>query len=304
MAIPDDFLGAVIRSATPIGLAALGELVVERSGVINIGIEGGISVGAVVATMVALAAGPVAGFAAGGAAGVAIALLFGFFVTRLRAQQIIAGTAISMLGLGVSATLHRAFLGGEVLGTRVITLPAIPIPGLANLPLFGGAFNQPLPTYVLYACVPVVGLLLYRTVAGLVLRATGENPESIGGGRRSPARVQYAAIAMGGVFTGLSGATLVLAQAGVFTDGISAGRGFIAIAVVALGGWSLRGVVGGSLLFGAVSALQYLWQSSGATLAYNLILAAPYVVTLIALAAFRGARSAPASLGRALKGPR
>lgn len=301
MPVSDDLLGAVVRSATPIGLAALGEFIVERSGVINIGIEGSVSVGAVVATIVAYSAGPVAGLVAGGMAGMAVSALFGVVVTHFRAQQIIAGTAISMLGLGVSATLNRALLQGFT--SHIATLPALPIPGLARLPFVGNAlFNQPLPTYVLYVCTPIVALILYRTIAGVVLRAVGENPQSAAGAGRNPARVQLVAIAVGGVFAGLSGATLVLAQAGVFTDGISAGRGFIAIAVVALGGWTVLGVVGGSLLFGAVSALQYLWQSYDSALPYNAILAAPYIATLGALALFRTSRAAPASLGHVLDG--
>lgn len=305
MAIPDDFLAAIIRGATPIALAALGELIVERSGVINIGIEGAVSVGAVVATLVAYAAGPTAGLLAGTAAGGALAALFGIFVTRVRTEQIITGTAISMLGLGISATLHRALLASDLSRTHVSTLPAIAIPGLSELPLIGGAlFTQPLPTYLLYVCLVVAAVVLHRTVAGLVLRATGEDPHATEGVGRNPASVQLVAIVTGGALAGLSGATLVVAQAGVFSDGISAGRGFIAIAVVALGGWSLLGVVGGSVLFGAVSAMQFIWQAYGSPIPYNLILAAPYVATLAALAMFGRARAAPAALGRALSDSR
>lgn len=303
MPVPDDLLGAVVRGATPIGLAAIGELVVERSGVINIGLEGAISVGAVVATVAAAAAGPAAGLLAGAGAGLALSLVFGLFVTRLRAQQVIAGTAISMLGLGIAATMHRSLLAGTD-DVHVPTLPSFPVPGFDRLPLIGSAFfDQPVPTYVLYLIVPLVAGMLYRTVAGVALRAVGESPLAARGAGRDPQRIQIAAITFGGMLAGLAGATLVVAQAGVFADGISAGRGFIAIAVVTLGGWTVRGVVAGSLLFGAVSATQYLVQSYGSGVPYNLLLAMPYVVTLVALAALRGAQAAPAALGRAIEGP-
>lgn len=304
MAIPDGFLDAAVRSATPIGLAALGELVVERSGVINIGLEGAISMGAVAATLAAVSANSSAGLLAGSIAGTAVAMVFGAFVTRLRTQQVITGTAVSILGVGLSATLHRTLLESEATSVHVDTLSAVPIPGLSRLPFIGSAvFNQSVPTYLLYALVPIVAFVLYRTVAGVVLRATGENSQAALSAGRSPVRIQFVAIAFGGCLAGLSGATLVLAQTGVFTDGISAGRGFIAVAVVALGGWTILGVVGGSLLFGAVGAVQYLAQSYGSGLPYNAILAAPYLATLVALALFRGVRPAPASLGRALDAP-
>lgn len=302
MPVPEDFLAAVVRSATPIALAALGELVVERSGVINIGLEGAISVGAVAAAIAAGSVSPELALLIGAGAGMLVSIVFGVCVTRLAAQQVIAGAAISMLGLGVSATLHRSVLANAG-ATHIPTLSPLPIPLLARLPVVGDAlFNQPAPTYALYILVPAVGLFLYRTVAGIVLRAAGEDASATADAGRNPLSARFGAITFGGLLAGLAGATLVIAQTGVFADGISAGRGFIAIAVVALGGWTVRGVVAGAVLFGTVDAVQYLVQSYGYAVPYNLLLALPYGITLLGLAAWGGVKTAPAALGRALDG--
>jgi simple sugar transport system permease protein len=142
--------------------------------------------------------------------------------------------------------------------------------------------------------------MLHRTTLGLAIRGTGEAPAAVVAAGRSPASLQMWAVVASGLLAGAGGATLVVAQAGTFTDNMSAGRGFIAIAVVALGRWTPLGVAGGALLFGAASSAQYLAQAYGAPIPYNLSLAAPYAITLVALAFLRGSRSAPAALGRPL----
>lgn len=293
------FLEASVRTATPLAFAALGELVVERSGVINIGLEGVIVAGAFGSLVFAGAGGVASGFAGAVAAGVAVAAIFALFVVTLRADQIVTGTAISMLGLGLTGTLYSAMYGSAGAALRTPTIVPWPVPGLGAMPVVGSAlFNQPIATYALYGIVPALAWWLYRSPAGLALRAVGENPEAAMGAGISPARVRWWAILFGGAMGGVSGGTLVLAQVGTFTEGMSSGRGFIAIAVVVLGRWTPLGVAGAALLFGAASALQYLSQTMGWHLPYQVSLAFPYVLTLVALAGVRGRAAAPAALGQ------
>lgn len=303
----DVFLEGAVRTATPLALAALGEMVAERSGVINIGLEGAIVAGAFGALVGATAgAHPMLfGWGAAAAAGAATALVFALFAVALRADQIIAGTATTLLALGTTGLLYRVHFGDAGAALGIATAPPLAVPGLSRIPLIGPAlFAQPAPTYLAYALVPLLGWWIHRTHAGLALRAAGENPEAAAAAGISVRRVRMLAVAFGGVLGGLAGGTLVLAQVGTFAEGMSAGRGFIAIAVVALGRWRPWGVALAALLFGAASALQYLFQATGWRVPYQVFLALPYVLTLAALAT-AGARRraaggvAPAALGRA-----
>jgi general nucleoside transport system permease protein len=293
------FLEGVVRTATPLALAALGETVTERSGVINIGLEGSIIAGALGSVIGATHGGVWAGFAFGALCGCAVAAIFALFAVTLRADQIISGTAVTLLALGGTGTLYRILYGsvGAALNTPTLNPTAVPL--LSDIPLVGRAlFVQPSITYVLYALIPAVAWWMYRTHAGLGLRAIGENPAAAIAASIHAKRVQFMAVLFGGLFGGISGATLVLAQAGTFVEGMSAGRGFIAIAIVVLGRWNPLGAALAALVFGAASALQFYFQATGSALPYQLFLAFPYVLTLIALAATRGRTNAPAALGR------
>lgn len=291
-------LESTVRTATPLAFAALGELVTERAGVINLGLEGAIIAGCLGALLASGAGGPLAGFAGGALAGMAVAALFALFVVTLRTDQIIAGTALTLVGLGATGTAFRAFSSAGSLPTAA-TVGAVPIPGLSALPVVGPVlFDQPLPTYALYLIVPALAWWLARTHAGLALRATGERVEAARAAGIRTARVRWLAILFGGAMAGLSGATLVLAQVGSFNEGMSAGRGFIAVAIVVLGRWSASGTAAGAVVFGAAFALQFAAQSRGWTLPYQVFLALPYVLTLLLLATLRGRAAAPAGLGR------
>lgn len=293
------FLEAAVRVATPLLLAAIGELVVQRAGVINLGLEGSITAGAL-ASLVAIETGLVAsGFAAGAAAGGVVALVVALFVVRLHANQIITGTAATLLALGASGTLYRGMLGAEGAALSVPTSGPVAIPLLSKLPVVGAAlFQQPLITYALYAMVPALWWWLYRTHGGLALRAIGESPVAATTAGVQVGRMRTLALLFGGALGGLAGATLVLAQAGTFAEGLSAGRGFIAIAIVVLGRWHPYGVALAALLFGAASALQYLFQAMGWPVPYHLFLALPYLLTLAALGGVAGRVRAPAALAR------
>ncbi len=292
------FLEAMVRTATPLAFAALGELVAERAGVINLGLEGAIIAGCLGALVGASAGGPAAGFAGGMLAGIAVTAVFAAFVVGLRTDQIITGTAVTMLGLGLTGTLYRALFGVAGAGLAASTLAPVPLPGLSAIPVLGPVlFRQPLPTYLLYALVPALAWWMRHTHAGLALRATGEAPEAAAAAGIAPRRVRLAALVFAGAMGGLCGATLVLAQVGTFSEGMSAGRGFIAIAIVVLGRWSVLGTALGALTFGAAFGLQYLFQALGWALPYQLFVALPYLLTLALLAALRGRSVAPAALG-------
>jgi len=292
------FLQAAVRTATPLALAALGETIVERAGIINIGLEGTILAGA----FGGLVGASESGVGAGYAMAVAVALVFGavsgWFVIRLRADQIICGTAMNLLALGVTGTLYRDLYGAAGAALRIPTSAPIAVPLLSRIPVLGPAFfEQPPVTYLWYALTPVLWWWLARTHGGLALRAVGERPRSAVVAGIAPSRVRWRALLFGSALGGIAGGTLVLAQAGTFAEGMSAGRGFIAIAIVVLGRWDPRGAALGALFFGAVSAMQFALQSLGLDLPYQLFLALPYLVTLIALARTGGRLSAPAALG-------
>ena len=293
------FLEAAVRTATPLALAALGEVLVERSGVINIGLEGAIIAGAFGALVGAGTGSVSLGLAASIAAGASIGAAAGGFIAWLRADQIVTGTAFSLLGLGVTGTLYRTMYGATGAGLSIPTIGTSPIPLLSAIPVIGPAFfAQPLTTYLVYLLCPVLWWLLFRTHAGLAIRACGENPAAAIAAGVGVRRLQFASLVAGGACGGLAGGTLVLAQSGTFIEGMSAGRGFIAIAIVVLGRWHPIGALLAALLFGAAMALQYLLQAMGWTIPYQLVLATPYVLTLLALAGFAGRAAAPAALGR------
>ena len=294
------FLEATVRTATPLALAALGEVVVERSGMLNVGLEGVVLAGAFGALVGATHGGVAGGFAMSIACGVAVVLIFAVFTVALRADQIITGTAVTLLSIGLTGTLYRALYGSAGAALTIPTSHPTSIPLLSQLPVIGsGLFNQPIVTYVVYLSVPLVWWWMYRTHAGLALRAMGEAPMAARAAGVRIAQMRVGALVFGGITGGAAGGTLVLAQAGTFAEGMSAGRGFIAIAIVVLGRWNPIGVALAALAFGIASALQFLLQAVGLALPYQLFLALPYLVTLAALAGVAGKVRAPAWLARA-----
>ena len=295
------FLAATIRTATPLALAALGELVVERAGLINIGLEGAILAGAFGALAGGAAGHAWAGYLGAAAAGAAIAALFALFVVRWRTDQIITGTALTLLSVGATGTLYRALFGAAGVALTLPTSAPVRVPLLASIPVVGEAlFAQPPLTYVAYLLAPALAWWLARTHAGLALRAIGERPEAALTAGIRVDRYRTLAVLFGGALGGLAGGMLVLAQAGTFAEGMSSGRGFIAIAIVVLGRWRPLGVALGALLFGAASALQFAFQAMGWRAPYQLFLVLPYLLTLAVLAGAVGRARAPAALGRPL----
>ena len=293
------FLAASVRVATPLLLAATGETITERSGVINLGLEGNMLAGALAATMGATAWGPWSGVACGILAGMLLAAVFALLAVGARADQIITGTAITLAAVGLTGTIYRQAYGAGGAGLSIPTLKSVAIPGLSQIPVLGPAlFDQPVPTYLALLGIPIVWWVLFRTRLGLALRATGEGAAMARTAGVRTRLIRSWATIVGGGFAGMGGASLVLAQVGSFTEGMTAGRGYVAIAIVVLGRWHPGGIALGALLFGVATALQFLLQTLGLDAPYQLFLMLPYLLTLLALAGAVGRVRAPADLGR------
>jgi general nucleoside transport system permease protein len=293
------FLAAAVRVATPLLIAATGEMVTQRSGVLNLGLEGMMLAGALAAALGATASGPWTGVALAVLAGMTLAGVFALVTIGARADQVIAGTAITLAAVGLTGTIYRQAYGAAGAGLDLPTLAPIPIPVLSTVPVLGPAlFSQPAPTYLGLLAVPAVWWLLFRTRIGLALRATGESA-TVARAAGVPTRlVRVVAILFGGGCAGLAGATLVLAQVGTFAERMTAGRGYVAIAIVVLGRWHPVGVAVAALAFGAAMALQFLFQTLGLETPYQLFLMLPYVLALLALAGVVGRVRAPGDLGK------
>ena len=293
------FLASAVRVSTPLLLAATGETLTERAGVINLGIEGAMLAGALGAALGATTGGVWMGAGVAILAGVLMAAVFATVAIGARADQIITGTAVTLASDGLTGMIYRRAYGAGGAGLSLPTFGDLPIPGLHALPIVGEAlFTQPLPTYVAWLAVPLLWWLLFRTRWGLALRATGEAPAAATAAGVRTRGMQVVATLVGGMFAGLAGASLVLAQVGTFAEKMTAGRGFIAIAIVVLGRWHPVWVLGAALLFGAATALQFLFQAMGRRVPYQFFLMLPYALALVALAGGMGRARAPAGLGK------
>ncbi len=288
-------LGATLRIATPILLAALGETLVERAGILNLGIEGTMLLAAFTGFVVAQGTGSLSlGLLAAVVTGMMLCALMGLLSVTLGLNQHVSGLGITLLASGLALYFFRLLYGGAS------TPPALETSfgqwrvaeGTALAPLL----NQYGLTYLALALVPLLAWLLGRTAFGLRVRAVGENPEAADIAGVSVYRVRYRALLLGGALMGLSGAFLSLAQLGAFSHGIVNGRGWVAIAIVIFGNWRPGRVLAGALLFGFVQALQLRLQAEGAPLPYEVLLALPYLVTILVLALAGRNASYPAAL--------
>lgn len=284
-------LTTIAMTATPLAFAALGELVTERAGVLNLGVEGMMIMGAVCG-FIAVASGAhwTVGALTGAAAGMAMAALFALLVLGLAANQVASGLALTIFGTGLSALIGRDYVGQ----------PVNPVPALA-LGL------DPL-VFLAAAAAAVLAFWLYRTRAGLVLRSVGENADAAHAHGHPVLRVRLAAILFGGAMSGLGGAYLSLAYTPLWAEGMTAGRGWIALALVVFASWLPGRVLAGAYLFGSVGVLQLHAQSSGALNVPSEVLnMLPYLATILVLALLSSRavhRRAPAGLGRPFLPPR
>ncbi len=297
-----DFFQGSVRYMTPIMLTALGLLIAERSGVINIGIEGTMLVGAFTGFAVASVTGSLwIGMLLAILAGVLVNLIFAYAVISLRAPQVVVGTAINILCLGITGFLFRGlFTGAKVIGpVSIPTFQKFPIPLLSSIPFLGEIFfNQNIIVYMSLVAVLVIHYVLFRSAVGIKIIAVGEHPRAAESLGISVLKVRYLSVMFSGAMAGLGGAFLTIAHANTFVENMTSGRGFIALAVSIMGRRTPIGVFLGGLLFGGANALQLRIQSLGLEIAYDLILMIPYIFTIIAVTIFsRNQIDAPSSLG-------
>jgi simple sugar transport system permease protein len=230
---------------------------------------------------------------------VLFATVFAAVAVWARADQIITGTAVTLAAVGLTGAIYRRAFGSAGAGLSLPTLAPVPLGPLSRIPILGpGLFNQPVLTYIAILAAPAAWWVIFRTRWGLELRAAGESAAMARAAGVSVRRTRTIATLVGGGFAGLAGASLVLAQVGTFAERMTAGRGFVAIAIVALGRWNPLGVLVAALLFGALTALQFVFQAMGLQVPYQLFLMLPYALTLAALARAVGGVRAPAALGK------
>jgi simple sugar transport system permease protein len=291
----------VISAATPLLFAALGELVSEKSGVLNLGVEGMMIMGAVCAFATAVTTGSGAlGVLAGAAAGMALAFIFGILTLTLAANQVATGLALTIFGLGLSSLIGAGFVG-----VPVAALPKLAIPGISDLPLLGPLlFAHDLLVYLSLAAVIGVAWFLRRSRAGMILRAVGESDISAHSIGYNVIRVRYGAVLFGGAMAGLGGAFLSLSYTPLWTEGMTAGRGWIALALVVFASWRPWRLLAGAYLFGGVTIAQLYSQGAGGIgIPAQVMSMLPYlatilVLTIIAAGPWKGRLNAPACLGK------
>jgi ABC-type uncharacterized transport system permease subunit len=295
-----ELLVLTLAAGTPLVYAALGELVTEKSGVLNLGVEGMMLVGAVVSFAVAATSGsPWLGVAAGIAAGAALSVVFAVLTLSLMANQVATGLALSLFGVGLSA-----FVGLDYVSVVIEGIQPLAIPGLSDLPFVGKLLfgHNPL-VYLSLVLFAGIQWFLYRTRAGLVVRAVGESPQSAHAIGYPVVRIRYLTVMFGGACSGLAGAYLAVAYTPLWVEGMTAGRGWIALALVVFATWKPSRVLAGAYLFGGVTLAQFQVQALGVEIPSQYLSMLPYVATIVVLAAIsRDAATirmnAPASLGK------
>ncbi|WP_431856154.1 ABC transporter permease [Azospirillum sp.] len=293
-------LAAMLTAATPLLFAALGELVVEKSGVLNLGVEGMMLAGAVIGFMVAASTGSsTLGFIAAAVAGLLMGALFGVLTLGLLANQVATGLALTLFGVGLSALVGQGWVGRPIQD-----VPELRIPGLTDLPVIGPAlFGQDALVYLGLAMVPAVHWFLFSTRAGLVLRAVGENHAAAHALGYKVVRIRFLAVLFGGAMSGIAGAYLSLDYTPMWAENMTAGRGWIALALVVFSTWKPGRVLLGAWLFGGVTIAQLHVQGHGFAVPAQLLSMLPYLATILVLVAIsrdvaRIRLNAPACLGK------
>jgi len=293
---PTLLLAALLVAATPILLAALGELVVERAGVLNLGVEGMMITGAICGFAVAVHSGsPALGFAAAAAGGAALSLVFAALTQLALANQVASGLALTLFGLGLSALLGQGYQGIKPPPT-----PRLDLGPLSEAPFLGQVlFSHDPVVYLALGLVAAVWAMLKYTRAGLILRAVGENHDAAHALGYRVVRLRVLAILFGGACAGLGGAYISLIRVPQWTEGMTSGAGWIALALVVFASWKAGRVLLGAWLFGGVTVLQLNLQAAGLAIPVEYLSMSPYLITILVLVIMSADRSrAPASLGR------
>ena len=303
LAFMGSFLSAAVRMAIPLAYAALGEMISQKSGTINIGLEANMLGGAFLGFAVTYWTGSLPlGFLAGMVAGACFGLLHAFFSIYLRQNQNVIGTALNLFALGLTSYMFQVIVN-RTAGNypQISTLPTLPIPLLCKIPLIGDAFfNKDIIAYLLYALIIVLVWFLNQTAWGMSLVSVGENPKAADTVGLPVFRIKYLAAAFNGLMSGLGGAYLVLGQLGMFSENVTSGRGYIALSLVVFGRRNPVGVCLAALFMGAANALQFKMQALGVDMPIQVLTGLPYVLTVLVLAisAVKKTDADPAALGK------
>jgi len=298
---------STVRAATPLILAALGGIFSERSGVTNIALEGIMLCGAFFAMVVSyfgnqIGLPPLASALLGAVGaivfGILISMIHAVVSIRFQADQVVSGVAINILATGLTGFLLQRIFDTSGNSPSVPNLAAMPIPGLANIPILGEIFfNQPPIVYLAIIAVPVSAIVLFRTPLGLRIRAVGEHPKAADTVGVDVFKLRYLGVGLSSLLAGLGGAYLSIGQLNIFAEGMTNGRGFIALAAVIFGKWNPWGATAACLLFGFADAVQIALQNAGVEIPSDFLLMLPYVLTLVALTGFIGRSNPPAAAG-------
>ncbi len=297
---PVILIASLMVAATPILLAAIGELVVEKAGVLNLGVEGMMITGAICGFAIAVETGsPMIGFIAAAIGGALLSLIFAFLTQYLLSNQVATGLALTLFGLGLSSLLGQSYVGIKPPATNQINIPV-----LSDLPVLGPIlFGHDIMVYISILIIAGVWALLKYSRIGLVLRAVGENHDAAHALGYKVIRIRILAIMFGGACAGLGGAYLSLVRVPQWTEGMTAGAGWIALAIVVFASWKPWRVLLGAYLFGGVTVLQLNLQAAGLAIPVEYLSMSPYLITILVLVIMsadrsRAALNAPASLGR------
>lgn len=294
------FIATAIRLASPILLAALGGVLSERAGVYNIALEGMMLMGAMGASLAShYTQSPLVGLVAGAGMGSIAGLVLAVFAITLRSDQIITGLSINLFALGATTYIVRQLFG---VGAGPVQSPAfepVPLPVLGDIPVLGRAlFSHQFPVYIAYLLVPVVVYFLFYTRGGLTVRSVGESARAAAAAGVPVRRVRYFAVITSGLIAGLGGAILSVALLSIFTDNMTNGRGYIAVAAIIFGNWRPLGILIACLLFGATEALSLRILGLSLPIPYQFPAMLPFLITIFTLVFFKRRSAAPAEGGK------
>lgn len=292
-------LSTTLIMATPMLVAAMGTLFIERSGIINIGNEGFMIMGALMGVVGSYVSGSafVGALVAMLSAG-ALGLVFAFFTITLRANQVVTGLAVNAIAAAVTSLLFRQIFGLSASVPHIETFETLPIPLLRDIPVLGVLFEQTAVGYLAFLLVPLTTFVLRRTRLGLTVRSVGENPLCCDTLGIHVQRTRYLSVLYGSMMAGLGGAFVSMGQLSFFTVGMIAGRGYMTLAAIVFGNYTPWGIMLACVLFGAVSSLQYMLQATSSLIPYQLWVSFPYLFAVLALCLYRTRSKAPACSGQ------
>jgi simple sugar transport system permease protein len=291
-------IGAMMRMATPIIFATLGEILAERSGVLNLGIEGIMLMGAMTGFLVSFSSGSVwAGVLAAAMVGMLLGLLMAFLAVNLGLSQHVSGLSITLFATGLAMFIYRLHFGSPTVPPTIEPFKQVTLPILSKIPIIGpGLFTQYSLTYLAWLLIPVMSILLYKTRLGLKIRTVGENPVVADTVGVNVALTRILCLVCGGALMGIGGAFLTLAHQNMFLIDVIGGRGWVAIAMVIFGNWDpVKGALG-ALIFGLLDGLQLRLQGLGIAISFHLFLMIPYLLTIVALISVSRRAAVPAGL--------